>query len=256
MRRLLLPTIATAVLSTRGRVTIMASIAERYDNVQRSYQAQDGFDLIDKVSPRKGQRILDLGCGTGFLASVLAERVGPEGKVTGVDPNKGRLFYAQQKYEGWGNLEFSDGHSEDFPPGPYDVIFSNLVLHWIEDKEHTFRNVYEHLKHGGRFAFLCPCHTERGWWSQQNVIVKKPLHICASDVYENIAHKCGFKVEFQSATPAKYTFASTDAYLDWILATNDVDADKVEPGTLQSFRESVGLPEMDFTRMVFILKKI
>ena len=234
----------------------MALPAEKYDNLQPSYQAKDGFDLMDKISLGKGLRILDLGCGTGYLTSVLAQRVGLEGKVTGVDPNKGRLRYAQQKYGGQDNLEFVDGYSEDFPPGPYDVVFSNLVLHWIEDKRSTFRNVYENLKDDGKFAFSCGNVKGSGWWDQQNSIIKTPLHMCTDDVYENIGQRCGFEVEFKSATPKKYTFESMDAYMDWIIATNDIDANTVEPNALQSFRQSLVLPEMDFIQIVFVLKKV
>ena len=48
--------------------------------------------------------MLDLGCGTGYLASVLAQRVGPEGKVTGVDPDRERIRLAQEQYGTINNL--------------------------------------------------------------------------------------------------------------------------------------------------------
>ena len=46
-------------------------------------QKGDGLQLMDQLRPQKGMKVLDLGCGTGYLASVLAQRVGPEGKVIG-----------------------------------------------------------------------------------------------------------------------------------------------------------------------------
>ena len=69
----------------------------------------DGLALIQKLAPAKSSRVLDLGCGTGYLASVLAERVGPEGQVIGVDPDKKRTRLAQKKYGGARNIAFFEG---------------------------------------------------------------------------------------------------------------------------------------------------
>ena len=58
--------------------------AETNDVLQYSRQGSNGMDLIEKLS----LNVLDLGCGTGFLASVIAKRIGESGKVTAVDPDK------------------------------------------------------------------------------------------------------------------------------------------------------------------------
>ena len=132
----------------------MSLLAERYDKAHVLCQSADGIALINKMHPVTGSNVLDLGCGTGFLANVLAERVGPDGKVTAVDPDKERLRIARRKYGAQLNLEFLDGSSESFPSGPYDTVFSNHVMHWIKDKESAFWKVYENLRVGGKFAFV------------------------------------------------------------------------------------------------------
>ena len=58
----------------------MVERAQQYDKLHIAHQAKDGVNPIDQLSPAKGNRVLDIGCG--FLASVLAKRVGPEGIVT------------------------------------------------------------------------------------------------------------------------------------------------------------------------------
>ncbi len=54
--------------------------AEIYDKTS-SNQREDGVNLISLLSPKKGCKILDLGCGTGYLTKALANEVGPTGKV-------------------------------------------------------------------------------------------------------------------------------------------------------------------------------
>ena len=137
----------------------MDNAAETYDRIQGSYQGKNGLELIDKLALRRGSVVLDLGCGTGYLSSVLAERVGPEGRVVGVDPNTKRLEIADQKYGHIDNLQFTIGNSENFPSGAYDIIFANQVMQWIANKESTFEYVYQNLKIGGKFALLCPADT-------------------------------------------------------------------------------------------------
>ena len=61
---------------------------KQYDRIQYKYQSKDGLQLIDKLALQKGDSVLDLGCGTGFLASTIAEMVGPHGRVVGIDPNR------------------------------------------------------------------------------------------------------------------------------------------------------------------------
>ena len=107
------------------------------------------------VSPQAGDAILDLGCGTGELSAYLADLVGPEGKVVGVDPDKERLRVAQKTHGQVKNLSFVEGSASNFPgigSESYDIIFSNYVIHWIPDKEEVFKNLFESLKDGGKMA--------------------------------------------------------------------------------------------------------
>ena len=60
-------------------------------------QRDAGLAMIDKLNIQKGSIILDFGCGTGSLAKVLSERVGPEGKVVAVDPDGERYEDCKRK---------------------------------------------------------------------------------------------------------------------------------------------------------------
>ena len=231
----------------------MCSTAEIYDRVQRRHQGKDGKDLIDKLSLRKGSCVLHLGCGTGYLASVVAEKIGLEGTVTGIDPNKERLRFAQRVYGAQNsNLQFLEGSSEEIPGGPYDLVYSNHVVHWIKDKEFAFKNVYEKLKIGGIFAVLfADKHTGNEWG-----IVRKSMNICSSDVYVSIATKCGFQVKYVSEDEGKRTFDTVDEYIEWISTTLDIGIDTIDSATLEEIKKQFSVDSCArFERMMFLFKK-
>ena len=156
--------------------------ATSYDKTS-SYQRDSGYQFIQQLSLGRGCRVLDLGCGTGSLAAVLSECVGPEGKVIAVDPDGERLKVAQEKYAR-DNIEYLSANDATFPEGPYDLIFANHVVHCIHDKEALFRRVYENLKSGGRFACTSPL-TFPAW---PPVASKCTSELFGPDFISNIYH--------------------------------------------------------------------
>ena len=111
--------------------------------------------MQDELNPQPGDAILDLGCGTGELAAHLAELVGQQGKVLGVDPDIDRIKVAQESHKGVKNLSFVEGSSSNFPnmgSESYNIVFSNLVLHWVSDKDEAFRNMFSSLKSEGKIV--------------------------------------------------------------------------------------------------------
>ena len=88
------------LLNFYAEVKTMALSAEEaasYENTSRP-QEEMGMKLINMTSLKKGNTVLDLGCGTGYLTKVLSDKVGPEGKVVAVDPDGERLKIAREKY--------------------------------------------------------------------------------------------------------------------------------------------------------------
>ena len=105
-----------------------------------------------------GEFVLDLGCGTDNLSSVIAEKVGANGRLVGVDPDGARIALARKTFGHLENLNFVEGRSDtlanDFGKNSFDAVFSNYVLHWVKDKKCAFKNIYEILKPGGRVVIL------------------------------------------------------------------------------------------------------
>ena len=113
------------------------SAAEGYQQNSLSEQKVDGEDFIQTdVCPKVGDVILDLGCGTGELSAYLAELVGPEGKVIGVDPDKERIQLAKETHNQIENLSFVEGSAINFPgigANVYNIVFSNYMffIGWV-----------------------------------------------------------------------------------------------------------------------------
>ncbi|HEX4846133.1 MAG TPA: arsenite methyltransferase, partial [Geothrix sp.] len=103
---------------------------------------------------KPGEIVLDLGSGAGFDAFLAAQRVGPEGRVLGVDmtPEMIERATALARKHGYGNVEFRLGDIEALPveDASMDVILSNCVVNLTTDKEKAFREAFRVLKPGGR----------------------------------------------------------------------------------------------------------
>lgn len=91
--------------------------------------------LAAAVGIQPGQRVLDVGCGTGYFARLIAARVGADGLVVGVDPSISMLNYARRKAARTVNSEFQIGAAEALqaPDDHFDVVVSSLVMHHLPE---------------------------------------------------------------------------------------------------------------------------
>lgn len=106
------------------------------------------------ASLKAGEVVLDLGSGAGFDAFLASPRVGPLGRVIGVDMTPEMIAKARALAEnhGYANVEFRQGDIEALPveDASVDVIISNCVINLTMDKVQAFREAFRVLKPGGR----------------------------------------------------------------------------------------------------------
>jgi SAM-dependent methyltransferase len=109
---------------------------------------------VAMASLREGETVLDLGSGGGLDCFLAAQRVGPTGRVIGLDMTPEMIARARANAEkgGYRNVEFWQGEIEALPVGDasVDVVISNCVLNLVPNKARAFREIYRVLKPGGR----------------------------------------------------------------------------------------------------------
>ena len=103
---------------------------------------------------RPGERVVDLGCGAGIDSLIAAKKVGPDGRVIGIDMTPSMLKKARQAADEMGltNAEFREGYAEALPvaDGWADVVISNGVLNLMPDKSAALEEMSRVLKPNGR----------------------------------------------------------------------------------------------------------
>jgi SAM-dependent methyltransferase len=109
------------------------------------------------LAPRAGDRILDIGCGSGETSLELADAVAPGGKVTGVDISRPLLEVARRRAGSRPDVAFveADAQTYAFAPDSFDAAFSRFGVMFFADPAAAFRNIGKALTPGGRIAFVC-----------------------------------------------------------------------------------------------------
>ncbi|WP_438310551.1 class I SAM-dependent methyltransferase [Sporosarcina sp. FA9] len=175
--------------------------ANLYD-AKHSFISNYGNDLIELLAPKEGEKVLDLGCGTGDLAN----RIFADGAdVVGVDQSENMVGQAISKYP---EIKFTVGDAICLGyKDEFDAVFSNATLHWIKQPEEALSSIYRSLKTNGRFVAefggkgnvqmitdeIILQYTEAGLeFKAENF----PWYFPSIGEYASLMEKAGFRVTF------------------------------------------------------------
>jgi SAM-dependent methyltransferase len=132
-----------------------ATWAQMQDTLDRELKPL-GLAAMAALAPMPGERVIDVGCGCGTTSQELAARVGPGGRVLGVDISAPQLAVAERRAEGMANLTFAQADAQTHAfAGDADAIFSRFGVMFFTDPPAAFANLRSALKPGGRLGFVC-----------------------------------------------------------------------------------------------------
>lgn len=117
-----------------------------YDD-RHAFVFERGAGLLELLAPVPGERVLDVGCGTGHLTAEIAAR---GAGVTGLDFSPEMIAAARERYP---ELDFRVGSITDFVADePFDAVFSNATLHWVHEARAAAESMAVALVPGGRLV--------------------------------------------------------------------------------------------------------
>jgi trans-aconitate methyltransferase len=176
----------------------------------QSYHANARFvadlaaPVVDLMAPLPGERILDVGCGDGFLTAKIAA-LGCE--VVALDASAAQVEGARKLGL---DARVADGEKLEFGP-EFDAVFTNATLHWLKDHDAAIDGAWRALKPGGRFVGECGGHgcvaqiraalgralEKRG----QDIAAVNPWNFSTAEEFGDRLRKRGFTVEYVEVFP-------------------------------------------------------
>jgi ubiquinone/menaquinone biosynthesis C-methylase UbiE len=153
--------------STRGHTLGAPHVYDAFVSLFFLGRRRASFEaLIDAAGVKPGQHVLDVGCGTGYFARLLARAVGNAGLVVGVDASPEMIRYASDRAQRARNCQFQLGTAESlsFPAEHFDVVVSSLFMHHLpDDLQLVVVSEMRRVLRPGGTLLIAEAHVPRGF---------------------------------------------------------------------------------------------
>jgi SAM-dependent methyltransferase len=135
--------------------------------------------VLAAAAPRRGESVLDVGCGTGTILLRTAEAVGPEGQVLGIDISEQQLALAQRRIDDAGAMNaralLDDAGTHDFPTAVFDLAVTRFGVMFFADPVAAFSNIRHGMKPGGRLALAVFRPGSENPWATASLVAIRHL---------------------------------------------------------------------------------
>ncbi len=136
------------------------TVAADYDRAEVDYFRPVGRRVVELAVVRRGDRVLDVGCGRGAALFPAAKAAGPDGRVVGVDLSEAmvRATAAEIRAQGLRGVDVlcMDGQDLLFPPDSFDALVGSMSVHMLPDTAVAFTGFRRLLRPGGRLCVSAP----------------------------------------------------------------------------------------------------
>jgi len=140
--------------------------------VQSQAMAPDTLAMLDRFGSMQGWACLDIGCGPGGITDLLSARVGPNGRVTGLDMNADFLAHARQKAPANVKFRHGDAYGSELAGGTFDLVHMRFVASTAGNPERLLKEAARLARPGGIVALQEPdgstlnCHPPHPAWER------------------------------------------------------------------------------------------
>ena len=166
--------------------------AGKGDSMERGHRPV-GEQAIARMQVPSNAQVLDVGCGSGWAARLIAEKAA-QGHVIGIDVSDEMIRVATDQSKDFSNLEFQVASAESlpFPDAAFTHAFSMESLYYYADIEQAAREIRRVLRPGGLFVTVVDLYKENEPSHQWVQNLKVPVHVLSAAEYRALFERVGF----------------------------------------------------------------
>ncbi|MGO9048731.1 MAG: class I SAM-dependent methyltransferase [Xanthobacteraceae bacterium] len=205
-------------------------------HVQSRAMAPDALAMLERFGPMRGWNCLDIGCGPGGITDLLGPRVGPTGRVIGLDMDEEFLEHARRKAPSNVEFQLGDAYGSNLPAGTFDLVHMRFVASTAGNPERLLKEAIRLVRPGGLVALQEPdgstlnCYPPHPAWDRLKSALMAAFKGVGADL--ELARKLYFLVQQAGLCDVQYRTAllgvrSTDPMVDYL------------PSTVESLRPAI-----------------